>query len=328
MIPVDMPLMLLGYMIYLFSEVFLWLFAAGLIAMLFPSSRRYMLARRWKFGFLMMFLAAGSLPYVESTLRLWQDWRAHHPRLKEQQVVGDLVLPVGTKVHLQYLEPFDDLAGEPVPYGLQSLKHADFDRTPGTIKGLEVRRLELWDGSATVKTLAAHELEGWHCEPGQVVYEFPFGARFKHSQWRLDQCTLAPGTALGGITWPGPVRVIANGAGWVARSDETPVTVQGIELREFIMILDRPYGEGDSWEGYSNHPFDFGPVYYPANTQVSRYHGQLLFSLPLDAQAQDRRSGSPIEGGNTVVQTLEGKVLGVRPSRRAGDPYPDEIVVP
>ena len=46
MIPVDMPIMLLGYMIYIFSEVFFWLFTACLIALLIPRSRRYVLARR------------------------------------------------------------------------------------------------------------------------------------------------------------------------------------------------------------------------------------------------------------------------------------------
>ena len=50
MIPVDMPVMLLGYIIYIFSEVFLWLFIAGLIALLIPRSRRYIVARRWRFG--------------------------------------------------------------------------------------------------------------------------------------------------------------------------------------------------------------------------------------------------------------------------------------
>ncbi|MGO3982974.1 hypothetical protein ABI582_01175 [Pseudomonas sp. SAS7] len=36
MIPVSMPAMLLGYMIYLFSEVFLWLLIACLLALLIP----------------------------------------------------------------------------------------------------------------------------------------------------------------------------------------------------------------------------------------------------------------------------------------------------
>ncbi|HYQ51769.1 MAG TPA: hypothetical protein VES70_15265 [Pseudomonas sp.] len=40
MLPVDMLVMLLGYMICIFSEVFLWLFIAGLIALLIPRSRR------------------------------------------------------------------------------------------------------------------------------------------------------------------------------------------------------------------------------------------------------------------------------------------------
>ncbi|NKZ98949.1 hypothetical protein GTA26_27980 [Rhodococcus hoagii] len=79
MILVDMPSMLLGFMIYLFSQVFLWLLLAGLLALLIPRSRRYVAARRWRFTLLMMVLAVGSVPYVESSYRQWQDWRAHHP---------------------------------------------------------------------------------------------------------------------------------------------------------------------------------------------------------------------------------------------------------
>ncbi|MFT0519045.1 hypothetical protein [Pseudomonas faucium] len=325
MIPVDMPLMLLGYMIYIFSEVFLWLFTAGLIAMLIPRSRRYMLARRWRSGFLMVLLAAGSVPYVQFTLEHWQDWRAHHPRLKVQEVVGDLVLPAGTQVDLQYLEPFNDLSGNPVPYGLQSIRRADFDRTPGTIKGLQVRSLELWDGSATVETLTAHDLEGWHCEPGKVEYKFPFGARFKFSEWRLSQCILAPGTQLGGIVWPGPVRVFSSAPEWEARSENVPV--MGMELRWMSMRLNRPYGEARTWNGTSNHAFDFGHVHYPADTQVRRDEGQIQFSLPPGVQARDRRTGALIEGAQTVMQSMAGEVLGTRTNQSMGVYFPDEIIV-
>jgi hypothetical protein len=329
MIPVDMPLMLLGYMIYIFSEVFLWLFIAGLIALLIPRSRRYMAARRWRCGLLLVLLAAGSVPYIESTNSLWQDWRAHNPRLEHEEVIGDLVLPAGTRVHLRNLEPFNDLSGDPVPYGMQSLEQADFERTPGHILGMPVRRLELAQGHgfATVETLSAHDLAGWKCESGEIEFDFPFGAHFKLSEWKMSRCTLAPGTVLGGIVWPGPVRVSSNTTGWLARSEESPVKVQGIELRSLIMILDRPYGEGRSWEGYSNQPFDFGPVHYPADIQVSRYQGQMLFSLPPDAQAEDRCTGMPIEGGQTVVQSMAGEVLGVRTNRSMGVYFPDEIIV-
>jgi len=152
MIPVDMPVMLLGYMIYIFSEVFLWLFIAGLIALLVPRSRRFMVARRWRFGLLLMLLAVGSVPYIESSYRLWQDWRAHNPRLEHEEVLGDLVLPAGTRVHLQDLEPFNDLSGDPVPYGMQSLDHADFDRTPSHIMGMPVRRLKLAQAMVSLRS--------------------------------------------------------------------------------------------------------------------------------------------------------------------------------
>jgi hypothetical protein len=329
MIPVSMPAMLLGYMIYLFSEVFLWLLIACLLALLVPRCRRYMLARRWRFGVLVVLLAAGSGLYVQFTYEQWQDWRAHNPRLEHEEVLGDLVLPAGTQVHLRNLEPFNDLSGDPVPYGMQSLEQADFERTPGHILGMPVRRLELAQGHgfATVETLSAHALAGWKCEPGEVEFGFPFGAHFTFSEWKMRRCTLAPGTQLGGIVWPGPVRVFANTTSWQARSEESPVRVLGIELRSLIMILDRPYGEGRSWGGYSNQPFAFGPVHYPADIQVSHYQGQMLFSLPPDAHAQDRRTGTPIEGGQTVVQSMQGEVLGIHSNRSMGVYFPDEIIV-
>jgi len=329
MIPVDMPVMLLGYMIYIFSEVFLWLFIVGLIALLVPRSRRFMVARRWRFGLLLMLLAVGSVPYIESSYRLWQDWRAHNPRLEHEEVLGDLVLPAGTRVHLQDLEPFNDLSGDPVPYGMQSLDHADFDRTPSHIMGMPVRRLKLAQGHgfATVETLSAHDLAGWKCEPGEIEFDFPFGAHFKFSEWKMSRCTLAPGTELGGIVWPGPVRVSSNTTGWLAESEESPVKVLGIEMRSLIMFLDRPYGEGRWWQGHANQPFDFGPIHYPADIQVSLDQGQMLFSLPPDAQAQDRRTGAPIEGGQTVVQSMAGQVLRIRTNRSMGVYFPDDIIV-
>lgn len=329
MIPVDMPLMLLGYMIYIFSEVFLWLFIAGLIALLIPRSRRYMAARRWRFGLLLVLLAAGSLPYIESINSLWQDWRAHNPRLEHEEVLGDLVLPAGTRVHLQYLKPFNDLSGNPVPYGMQSLDRADFDRTTGHIMGMPVRRLKLAQGHgfATVETVSAYDLAGWKCEPGEIQFDFPFGAHFKFSEWKMSRCTLAPGTDLGGIVWPGPVRVSSSTTGWVAESEESPVKLLGIELRSLVMTLDRPYGDRHWWQGYANQPFNFGPVHYPADIQVSCDHGQMQFSLPLGMQALDQRSKRLIDGGQTVVQSMTGEVLGVRTNGSMGVYFPDELIV-
>ena len=330
MIPVSMPAMLLGYMIYLFSEVFLWLLIACLVALLIPRCRRYMRARRWRFGVLMGVLAAGSGLYVQLMYEHWQEWRAHNPRLEHEQVLGDLVLPAGTRVHLQYLEPFNDLSGDPVPYGMQSLDHADFERMPGNIMGMPVRRLKLAQGHgfATVETLSGHELAGWKCAPGEVEFDFPFGAHFRFSEWKLDRCMLAPGTELGGIVWPGPVKVFSSSSQWEARSEDTPVKVLGLQLRWLSMRLDGPYGKVRSWDGFLNHPADFGPVQYPADIQVRSVQGNLLFSLPLGAQAMDRRSGTSIEGGNTVVQSTAGDVLAVRTNEEMGIHFFDEIVVP
>ncbi|MBF8660753.1 hypothetical protein [Pseudomonas putida] len=327
MILVDMPRMLLGFMIYLFSQVLLWLLIAGLLALLIPRSRRYLAARRWRFAVLMVLLAVGSVPYVESSYRQWQDWRAHHPRLEQQVVLGELVLPAGTLVDLANLQPYNDLSGNPVPYGLESIRRADFDRAPGTIKGLQVRSLQLWDGSATIETLNAQAVDGWRCEPGMIEYHFPFEARFTLSAWRLYRCVLTPGIPVGGIDWPGAVTLVDGPDGWEVRSDEQPVRLQGIELRSMTLSLDRPDGQASDWRGYANQPFDYGPMHYPADIRVSRQQDRMLFSLPPSAQARNVPGATTIEGGQTVVQSLSGEVLAIRDNPR-GIYFPDEFIVP
>lgn len=331
MIPIDPLAMMIGFMIFIFSQVFLWLLIACLLAFLIPRYRRYMLARRWLFGVTIVGLAAGSVPYVNIEFTQWLDWRAHNPRLAREEVLGDLVLPAGTKIQLENLEPFNDLSGNPVPHGIQSLKHADFDRTPGNVNGIRVRWLELWQdhGTATVGMLAATYLQGWKCEPGKVEFRFPSSAQFKFSEWRFNGCMLAPGSKLGGIVWPGPVTVFSTeGDGWELRSEDTPTHLLGLELSGLSMRLDKPDGEVLKWSGVLNRALDFGHVHYPVGAQVRSYQGNLLFSPPPGLQALDLRTGMPIEADHSVVQSAEGEVLGVRSNDELGVWFFDELVVP
>lgn len=330
MIPINPLAMMIGSMIFIFSQVFLWLLIAGLLAFLIPRYRRSMLARPWLFGLTFVVLAAASVPYVNIGVTQWLDWRAHNPRLEREEVLGDLVLPAGTQVQLEDVKPFNDLSGTPRPYGMQSLKHADFERTPGNIMGIPVRWLELWQdhGSATVEILAATDLQGWRCEPGKVEFRFPSGAHFKFSEWRLNRCTLAPGSKQGGIVWPGSLTVSSSsGDSWDLGTD-TPTRLLGLELRWLSMLLNKPDGEVLKWSGELNSAADFGPVHYPVGAQVSSFQGYLLFSPPPEAQALDRRTGTPIESDHSVMQSADGKVLDVRPNGEVGVWFYDEIVVP
>lgn len=331
MIPINPLAMMIGSMIFIFSQVFLWLLIAGLLAFLIPRYRRAMLARPWLFGLTFVVLAASSVPYVNFGVTQWLDWRAHNPRLEREEVLGDLVLPAGTQVQLEDVKPFNDLSGNPRPYGMQSLKHADFERAPGNIMGIPVRWLELWQdhGSATVEILAATDLQGWRCEPGKVEFRFPSGAHFKFSEWRLNGCTLAPGSKQGGIVWPGPVTVFSTeGDGWELRAGDTPTHLLGLELSWLSMRLNKPDGEVTKWSGKLNRALDFGPVHYPVGVEVRSYQGNLLFSPPPEIQALDRRTGTPIEADHSVVQNAEGKFLSVRPNSEVGVWFFDEIVVP
>ncbi|SHM89197.1 hypothetical protein SAMN05216593_104161 [Pseudomonas asturiensis] len=331
MIPINPLAMMIGFLIFIFSQVLLGLLIACVLALLIPRCRRYMLARRWRFGLIVVGLAFASVPYVWSEITDWQDWRAHNPRLERDEVLGDLVLPAGTRVRLDYLEPFNDLSGDPVPYGLQSLKQADFERTPGDILGLSVRRLELWPhhGSATVEAVAVSDLQGWKCEPGEIEFHFPFGAHFKLSEWHLYGCTLAPGSSLGGIVWPGPVKVFSTeGEGWEVRAGDTSISLFGLELRWLSMRLNKPYGDVLGWDGVLNREADVGPVHYPVGTQVRRYHEALLFSPPAETSALDRRTGTPIEADHSVLQRVSGEVLGIRPNSQEGLRSLGNIVTP
>lgn len=328
MIPIDVPFMVLGYMLAVFSDVFLVLLIACAFAWLIPRSRNYLRARPIRVGLLMVGLAIGSLPSVSFSYRHWQDWRAQNPRLQQEEVLGDLVLPAGTRVHLRQVEPMNDLAGKPIVHGLPSLDQAEFTRTPGLVKGLRVRSLKLSDFTATLDTLDAHTLESWQCAPGTVEYDFPSGAQFNFAQCRLRECWLAPGASLGGIVWPGPVRVFATESGWEARSEDTIVTVHGLPLRWLSLRISQPYAKAGTWTGHLTEPADFGTVHYPQGIPVRRQGDQLWFSLPEDEQAEDRRTGTLIDGGHTVVQGLDGAMIGVETNDALGIHFFDRIIVP
>ena len=333
MIPINPLAMIVGFLIFIFSQVLLGLLIACLLAFFIPRCRRYMLARRWRFGLMIVCPTLASVPYVWSEVTEWRDWRAHNPRLEHEEVLGDLVLPAGTQVRLEYLEPFNDLSGNPVPYGLRSLKQANFDRTPGNVMGLRVRSLALWQGqgSATVETIAANDLQGWKCAPGDVEFRFPFGAPFNFSEWRFYGCTLAPGSTLGGIVWTGPVKVFSTeNDGWDARAEDTDTSTSmlGMELRWLNMRLNGPYGDVLGWDGVLNREADLGPVHYPVGTEVRRYRQALLFSPPLETSALDRRTGTSIEADHSILQRVSGEVLGIRPNTQEGLQSFENIAIP
>ncbi|MEE4572779.1 hypothetical protein V2L07_08275 [Pseudomonas alliivorans] len=321
MIPIDPLAMMIGFLIFIFSQVFLGLLIVCLLAFFIPRCRRYMLARRRRFGLMIIGLTVASVPYVWSEVTEWRDWRAHNPRLEQEEVVGDLVLPAGTQVRLEYLEPFNDLSGNPMRYGLRSLEQADFERTPGNVMGLRVRRLELWQdhGSAKIETTTVNDLQGWKCAPGEVEFHFPFGAPFNFSEWHFYGCTLAPGSTLGGIVWAGPVKVFSTqNKEWEASTGDTSSSLLGMELRWLSMRLNRPYGDVLGWDGVLNRETDFGPVHYPVGTQVRRYRQALLFSPPFEASALDRRTGTSVDADHSVLQRVSGEVLGIRLNTQEG----------
>jgi hypothetical protein len=331
MIPMNMQAMLIGSMIFMLSLVSLGLLIVCLLALLIPRFRRYMLARPRRFGLLVIGLAVVSAPVVTIVGKAWLDERAHHPRLDHEEVLGELVLPAGTQVRLEYRKPFNDLSGDPMPYGMQSLKHADFDRAPGNILGMRVRRLALWQdhGNATVETMAAADVQGWRCEPGKVEFRFPFGAHFTLSKWRLEGCMLAPGSTVGGIVWPGPVKVFSTKDGeWNVASDDTPTRLLGLELRPLSMRLNGPHGDVVTWSGVLDHALDVGPIHYAAGIEVRSYQGHLLFIPRPETPAVDTRTSTPIEQDHSVVQNVTGEMLGVRPNHEVGIRNVDELLVP
>lgn len=321
MIPINPLAMMLGSLFLLVSLVCVAALLALLVACLNARSRRFIRAHPWWFGLLAVFLAAGSLPTVEFLrwqARHWIEQRALSPRLDSEQALGELRLPAGTRVWLERLEPGKNLSGEPLPHGLQSLQRAEFDGQPAVIRGAAVRRLDLGGAFAEVSLVDDAQLAGWQCSAqAPVTFGYASGARFAPEQWRLESCTLAAGSQVAGITWPGPMTVHAVQEGrWQLETTDTPVRFQGLKLRLWNLWLDGPYGALLDWQGELTEPLEFGPMQYPATTRVRAFHGNLLFSPLVEAPAVERLSGKPIEPDLSVEQDAAGEVLG---THRNGD---------
>ncbi|MCD5997309.1 hypothetical protein KDX38_27510 [Pseudomonas sp. CDFA 602] len=325
MIPINPMSMLVGALMMLISLGCLCALIIGGVCCLKSSFRRYIAARRWRFIALLVCLTAGTLPMLQILgwrLADWQESRALSPRLDTAVVQGDLTLPVGTRIWMERLESFPDLSGNMLPSGLQSLKRGEFDRTPGEILGMRVRRLDV-DGDrglATLTLVAPARLQGWLCSAEDVVsFRFPFNTPFDFAGWQLDSCSLAPGSEVGGIVWPKGVAVHALEHGWwVADDGETPMRYEGLELFELRLRLDAPDGNTVAWDGVLAHSLEWGPVQYLAGTKIKSYQGNLLFSPLGDAPAMDLRSGRPVEPGHSVEQRRSGEVLSIHPNDQVG----------
>ncbi|OLU34863.1 hypothetical protein BVH03_01670 [Pseudomonas sp. PA15(2017)] len=321
MIPIDPLAMMLGSLSLLVSLVCVAALLALLVACLNVRSRWFIRAHPWWFGLLAVFLANGSLPAVEF-LRWqashWFEQRALSPRLDSEQALGELLLPAGTRVWLKRLEPGRSLGGKPLPHGLQSLQRAEFDRQPAVIQGATVRRLILDDTFAEVSLVDDAQLAGWQCSAqAPVTFRYVDGARFAPEQWQLEGCTLAAGSQVAGITWPGPmtVRAVEDGR-WQLETTDIPVRFQGMTLRLWNLWLDGPYGALLDWQAELTETVEFGPMQYPATTRVRALHGNLLFSPLVEAPGVERSSGKPIEPDLSVEQDAVGQVLG---THRNGD---------
>lgn len=321
MIPINPLAMMLGSLFLLVSVICAVALTGVLVALLNQRARRFIFARGWWFGLLGVFLAAGSLPtfeFVRWQLNDWLDQRALNPRLDSEQVLGDLVLPVGTQVSIERLEPLKNLSGDTLPGGLQSLQRAQFDGEPAVVHGAAVRSLELGDTTGEARLVEAARLDGWLCSAeGPVTFRYPSGERFNLKAWQLESCTLAPGSQVADVTWSQPVAVHAVEKGrWQLEPGDASVRFQGLNLRIWNLWLDGPYGELQDWQGELGEPLLLGSMQYPAGTRVRAFQGNLLFSPVADAPAVDQRDGKPLEADLSVAQTADGEVLG---THRNGD---------
>ena len=314
MIPINPLAMMLGSLFLLVSVICAVALTGVLVALLNQRARRFILARGWWFGLLGVFLAAGSLPtfeFVRWQLNHWLDQRALNPRLQAEQVLGDLLLPAGTQVSIERLEPLKNLSGDTLPGGLQSLQRAQFDDQPAVVHGAAVRSLELGDMSGEAKLVEAARLDGWRCSAeAPVTFRYPSGERFNLKAWQLESCTLAPGSELAGVTWTQPIAVHAVEKGrWQLEPGDARVRFQGLNLRLWNLWLDAPYGELQDWQGELLEPVELGPMQYPATTRVRAFHGNLLFSPLVEAPAVDQRDGKPLGADLSVEQNADGEVL-------------------
>lgn len=323
MIPISPTAMLLGALLLLLAIICVPGLLGLLGASLHPRARAYMLARRKRFGFLAIFFIVGSLPAFQLLTWQLQDWyeaRALVQRLESEQVLGELVLPAGTRVKIARLEPDTNLSGDPLPHGLQSLQHAEFDKAPGKVRNVRVRSLSLDETRASAQLVEDARIDGWLCSSqADVTFRYPLGTQFKPADWQLDSCTLAAGSEVAGAIWQAPVSVQALQDGrWQLAADDTPIHFQGLDLRLWNLWLDGPYGELQGWQAELIQPLELGPMQYPADTRVRGYQGNLLFSPYDEAPAMDRRDGKPLKPNVSVEQNAAGEVLSIHENQDVG----------
>lgn len=334
MIPVNPAGMLVAFLLLLLSLQCLLALTVGLVALCIPRRRAYFWSLRRRFIPLAVLLLLGSLPMLSLFYQWFEDWQqsqALNPTLKQPQTLGDLHLPAGTNVWLQRLAPLSDLSGNPLPYGLASLKRAEFKRTPGQILGMQVSRLEL-DGARGLADLAIAApawIEGWQCSPQSEVHMvYPFNAPFVFADWRLGRCTLAAGSQAGGIQWPDAVTLNAIGKdGWQLQADEsqTPIRLGRMSVLALRLVLDSEHREVVSWSAQLAQALQLQGMEYPAGTVVKGRQGRLVFAANDKAPAKDLTTGNAVPARQAVAHDeATGKRLGIYPISQVGI-YPLEV---
>ncbi len=338
MIPVGIP-SIWFFLLPLLSLLALVCLAVWGLGLVFSQGWRRALRRHPRLGLAAFLPLALLLAYgIDFALSVWRyqeeaarQEAARQVILGQARTIEGIAMPAGTRLQLMR-------EGRP-----ETFVEAVFPQ-PVAVQGLRARRLARrvsarYDGhsyqeigseavSMSVFGEGAQRVQGWLCDAGQAI-EFELEA----GQPVFEQCTLAAGDGHA-LAVPGARLRASTGTVYVDGHvdpdrwsiDLKPgqvLALEGMWLAEAHLRLRADGGLHALSSAILICPHALGALRYPAGTQVQTvargWQGRRpwLFTPPREAPA--RYAGhADVDGTQSVVQTRQGEVLGVAPSRELG----------
>ncbi len=328
MIPVNPLAILIGTLIMLLSVISLIALLTLAVLWCWPRTRPMLRRRPRLLAVLMILLGVLSAPGIWAQLEMLAfaaeqraAARALNPTLLEPLRLEDIEFPAGSRVRLERAEAQTHWrTGDALPYGLETLQEAWFAE-PVEVRGLWVERLYSPSGYyfAQLDLAGDQPVEGWPCaDSAPVEFQRDAAARLRPATWLLRQCALQTGSRVAGVEWPAGSTLVRSGSEWRLRSSGTASMSVGDMQLSWLELRLSAERATVAHAGALAEPLQLGSMHYAAGTEVMIWpDGQRWFS-PRRVPARDSDGDRLITPGNSVLQSADGQVLGVRENAQLG----------
>lgn len=262
-----------------------------------------------------------------------QQQQALRITLAQMQSVEGIAMPEGTRLHTllpgQEASFTEAVFPSPTP-----VRHFPVLRMTRTVQHTGQRGV--FRVAAMALTLAEDaDVEGWRCGSASPM---TFHREGDSGEMAFASCALAAGQRVGEVSLPaGAILRASKGTfytdgsrdsdRWIVMPedgpDRSPIIFQGLSLRDPRLYFDASYRLVRLSDGVLSEPLTWGPLRYPAGTQVQtvptflsqRHPGAWVFS-PVSPTSH---AGQPdVTPGRSVVQMPSGEVRAIVPNAEVG----------